>query len=192
MNKDISLVIDTTQDTCYLLLVCENKLFDYSIKPTHNNMTDIVVNEITTLFNKNNLSIKNNLKTVYLVNGPGSFTGCRVGYIVASTLKNILNCKLYTISSLLFNTKEGTGISILDARGDKLYFAIYENYQAIQKPILIDKAKLNSFIEKYDQFKTFINYQNIDFKQNFLTHQTHFKLVESLEQFEPLYLKNPI
>lgn len=54
---------------------------------------------IESIFNDNNLEIKD-LEKIIVVNGPGSFTGIRIGLTIAKTIAYLLNIKINTISSL--------------------------------------------------------------------------------------------
>lgn len=54
---------------------------------------------IEELFKENNLDIKN-LDKIIVVNGPGSFTGIRIGLSIAKTIAYALKIKINTISSL--------------------------------------------------------------------------------------------
>ena len=54
---------------------------------------------IESLFKENNLNVKD-LKKIIVVNGPGSFTGIRIGVSIAKTMAYALNIDINTISSL--------------------------------------------------------------------------------------------
>ena len=81
----MKLFIDTTQNYCNLALIDnKNKLIDSYQELTNNNMTDIVVEKIQALLKKNKVD-KSKITAIFLLTGPGSFTGCRVGFIIAMT-----------------------------------------------------------------------------------------------------------
>ena len=81
----MKLFIDTTQNYCNLALIDnKNKLIDSYQELTNNNMTDIVVEKIQALLKKNKVD-KSKITAIFLLIGPGSFTGCRVGFIIAMT-----------------------------------------------------------------------------------------------------------
>ena len=54
---------------------------------------------IESLFKETNSSV-NDLNKIIVVNGPGSFTGIRIGLSIAKTLSYVLKCDINTISSL--------------------------------------------------------------------------------------------
>lgn len=78
------------------------------------------------------------LKKIYLVTGPGSYTGLRVGIIFAKTLAMELNIKIYPINTLHALYAIYQAPVALDARGKRSY--IYRG-EAIE---LIDNTELSS------------------------------------------------
>ena len=65
---------------------------------------------IEEIFNESNTDIKD-LKKIIVVNGPGSFTGIRIGLSIAKTIAYALNIDIVTISSLnayLISNDNGT------------------------------------------------------------------------------------
>ena len=168
----MKLFIDTTQNYCNLALINhKNQIVDKYQELTNNNMTDWVIEKI---------------------NGPGSFTGCRVGYIIAVTWANIKNIKLYIMNSLLFQTNKGTGISIIDAKSNKKFIAIYDKYQAIIEPEIILKNQAEDICKKHKKINIYSDYKNIDFFERLQQHLSKFKIIKNLDKLEPLYLKRPI
>jgi len=85
MSQNYTLFIDTCQNQCNLAIYDElDQIVISHSELTHNNMTDIVVEKIDTLFQEANLN-KNQINQVFVSNGPGSFTGVRVGVLIAKT-----------------------------------------------------------------------------------------------------------
>ena len=81
----MKLFIDTTQNYCNIALInSRNQILDTYQELTNNNMTDVVVERISYILDKNKVS-KNEIDSIYFLIGPGSFTGCRVGYIIVNT-----------------------------------------------------------------------------------------------------------
>lgn len=79
---------------------------------------------------------KTDINAIVVAEGPGSYTGLRIGVTVAKTLAYALNTELYGVSSLktLAATAEEDGrliVPIFDARREAVYTGIYQ-YQAGQ------------------------------------------------------------
>ena len=92
------LFIDTHDELITIALKTDNqihiktKLSEYA----HSVHTMPLIEEI---FKENNLNI-NDLNKIIVVNGPGSFTGIRIGLSIAKTMAYALKIKINTISSL--------------------------------------------------------------------------------------------
>ena len=190
MSKSYSLFVDTTQDFCNIGILNNNKILSFLSVPTHKNMTDIVVKHVNEQLKKNKIKPQQ-LKKLYLLIGPGSFTGCRVGYIVITTFANLLNLPIYYLDSLVFQTNDGTGVCIIDAKSNKKYFAVYKNYKAIVKPKLVLESEVNKLTNKY-KLKQYVDYKNVNIKKNLLKHLSHFNKCSDINKLEPLYIKDPV
>lgn len=182
------LFIDTTQKWCVISIISSKKIICFSQEISFKNTTDILIEKIDYLLKSKNIS-KKNINKIYFLLGPGSFNGCRMGYIVAKLWGLVEKIKVYTMNSLLFQLKNGTGISLINAKSNKFYVAIYKNYKEIHKPSLINSNYLNAFIKKYKGFKIYKDYQNFDYKENILKKIKHFEENINLKKVEPFYLK---
>ena len=188
----MKLFIDTTQNYCNLALINNNnKILDTYQELTNNNMTDVVIENISYILNKNKINNKE-IDSIYFLIGPGSFTGCRVGYIIVNTWANIKHIKVYTMNSLLFQTNKGTGISIIDAKSNKKFIAIYDKYKTLIKPTIISNKDVIILSNKYKKYYIFNDYKNVDFFVRLKQHLKNFKIINDLTKLEPLYLKKPI
>lgn len=93
------LFIDTHDELITIGLEYNDKLF-IKTKESEYSHSIFTMPMIKEIFEENNLNI-NDLDKVIVVNGPGSFTGIRIGLTIAKTLAYTLNIKINTISSLL-------------------------------------------------------------------------------------------
>ena len=68
---------------------------------------------------------------IFVVTGPGSFTGVRIGVTVAKTIAWALNINVIPISSLEFlathKTQKRYLVPLIDARRGNVYAGIYDN-----------------------------------------------------------------
>jgi tRNA threonylcarbamoyl adenosine modification protein YeaZ len=186
-----SLFIDTTQQYC-LLAILKDKTIVKSFKiPTHNNLTDVVVEHIkkllTTAKNK-----YNQIENIYVVIGPGSFTGVRVSTTVTKGMVLANKSRVYAIDSLTMQLPELHGISILDARGDNFYVSVYKNKKIILKPKMVNKLQLHKITTKYKGMPIYSFYENISIFDHLLNHLACFKLVKDINKLIPLYIKKPL
>lgn len=94
-----TLFIDTHYDEVVLILFNDGKIFDSIILSSIMKHSEVVMPNIERLLSRNNLDV-NNLEEIIVVNGPGSFTGVRIGVTIAKTIAYCLNIPIKSISSL--------------------------------------------------------------------------------------------
>lgn len=123
------LFIDTSANSLIIAIIENNKVI-YCFNNTNiSNTSSKIMAEIDDAFSKTNLKIKD-IDKIFIVNGPGSFTGIRVGVTVAKIVGFCLNIPLVPLSELelLATTKTETkyNIPLIDARRGYVYGAIYD------------------------------------------------------------------
>ncbi len=74
----ISLIIDTTNNFLQLELWKGKEKLDESYILTNNNVSEKMIPMVQRMLNENEIHI-DNVEKIYLVIGPGSFTGVRIG-----------------------------------------------------------------------------------------------------------------
>lgn len=67
----------------------------------------------------------NELTKIVVTNGPGSYTGIRIGLTLAKVMAKILNIKLVCLSSLQTMCGLNDCSAIIDAKSDRVYYARY-------------------------------------------------------------------
>ncbi len=189
--KNYSLFIDTTNNFCYVALY-EATVLKNSIKlKVNKNVTDLIVDSINKLLIKSKVA-KSALTHMCVNIGPGSFTGDKVGVIVVKAWKLVYpKIKIKVINSLLLQVKQLPAVSIIDAKSNKLYLAVYSKKKIEVKPCCIQADDLDKYLSKYKNYKVYKN-QVDSMYANYKIHLKDFKEIKSLKELEPLYLKHPV
>ena len=134
---------------------------------------------IESIFKENNLKVKD-LKKIIVVNGPGSFTGIRIGLSIAKTMAYALKIDINTISSLTAylvsnNTNEKRKAVIEDNKG--YYISIFddnnqivgEEYYSEEDNVNLPKVEEKLDIEKIIKYCENIRSENPHFvKANYV------------------------
>ena len=94
-----TLFIDTHDKDILLGLFKDDELIDSYLKESTKSHSDFIMPMLDELLKKNNLTV-HELNEILVVNGPGSFTGVRLGVIIGKTLAYTLNIPIKTITSL--------------------------------------------------------------------------------------------
>ena len=171
---------------------------------------------ITELFRKSDLEI-NDIRAVSISEGPGSYTGLRIGSATAKGICFALKIPLIAIDTMHILAKKikstkGYIIPKLDAGRNEIYFSVFDcNYKKIQ-PTNFKELKTKSF-EKYldselvhfignanNKLKKFLNSDNAIFSKKELPSSLEMVSLSfekfsrnefvDIENFEPNYLKN--
>lgn len=123
----MELFISTATDKIYLMTFKDKKIIKKVIHQGNNNHTESFYDLIKQLVS--DLTV---LKKIYIINGPGSYTGLRVGVIFAKTVCLELNIKLYELNLLevLFYTNKHQKVAV-DAKGKKYYTFDGINHQLV-------------------------------------------------------------
>lgn len=92
-----TLFIDTHDELITVSFISSNEVFTKEI--TSESHSTHLLPLIDEMLKEKNAKL-NNFSRIVVVNGPGSFTGIRIGLTVAKTISYSLNIPIYTISSL--------------------------------------------------------------------------------------------
>lgn len=71
------------------------------------------------------------LSKIVVTNGPGSYTGIRIGLTLAKVMSKVLDIKLVCLSSLQAMCGLKACSSIIDAKSKRVYYGKYSNGQSI-------------------------------------------------------------
>lgn len=196
----ISLYIDTSSSFFYLGLVKDNELINFTKKAYSKDMSTYALAEITKVLSNNNIK-PNDIDEIIVVNGPGSFTGIRIGITIAKTYAWSLNKKIKTITSLeamaISNKDNLLKVPLIDARRGYVYSAIFdEDNNVILESQHIKLEELQEKINELNKEYIYITNDNININKkeyipNILEITNYMKDKESINphSVNPIYLK---
>ena len=109
----------------------------------------------------------NDVDKIIVVNGPGSFTGIRIGITIAKIYAWALKKDIITISSLEA-MKESTNkdcliVPIINARHNSCYAAIYNKDEIVLKEQYLSLEKLQLILNGLNKEYVFISNDKFDF-----------------------------
>lgn len=195
----ITLFIDTSTSTLSIGVFNNDKLLS-SVKLMSNEHSKNTLYNIELLLKEQKINPKD-VNKIMIINGPGSFTGLRIGVTIAKIYAWACNAKVIPISTLkayaLSYENHDNYVSLIDARREFVYAGIYDkNYNSIMEDKYINKEdlltetnKLNDVIVigdtdlgKYDIYSNDLNIQKIyDYYKNEEGISSHL--------LNPVYLK---
>lgn len=173
------LYIDTSSSYLYTAIVEDDKTIAEIKTEFGQSLSEVALPEIVSMFEKNNLKASD-IDKIIVVNGPGSFTGIRIGITIAKVYAWSLKIPITTIYSLeamaISSENKIIHVPIINARRGYVFAAIYdEKYKELLKPQHIKIVDLKEKLSKYENYEIITNDEFDDF--------------ENTEQYNPNILK---
>jgi len=156
----ISMFIDTSLEDVSIALIKDGKLLSKINNNIPGEHSIYVTKYIDDILKENNLSPEA-VDEIIVVNGPGSFTGIRIGVTIAKMFAYLRNIRIVTITSLqarVIGESAKFNLSTIYAKHNNYYVGLYdENYKVIVEkfsnineiekiikefsPLVVDEAK---------------------------------------------------
>lgn len=203
--------IDTTSNYLYTALVSNEKVIAEVKEKLDSDLSVYALPRISSMFEKNNIS-PDEVSKIIVVNGPGSFTGIRIGVTIAKIYAWALKKDINTITSLEAMALSSTNntkykIPMIDARRGYVFAGIYdqnnnqvlknnyiniESLKSIAKDLpgdytWISNSEINTVnIEPYnpDIYKICMKYKDKESVNPHMVNPEYFKLTEAEENMD--------
>ena len=155
----ITLFMDTSNKNVSISIIKDKELLNEKIQNSIGNHSGYAVKMIDDILKENNIE-KKDINRIVVVNGPGSFTGIRIGLTIAKVMGYVLEIPVIPISSLkaLALSNNGKVISLIDAKNNNYYFGCYNNginelqERFVSKEMLLSLIKEGYALVSYDDF----------------------------------------
>lgn len=155
------LYIDTSSSYLYSAIVENDYLLAQVQEEFGQSLSEITLPKIASLFQETGLK-PTDIDKIIVVNGPGSFTGIRIGLTIAKVYAWTLKIPITTISSLeamaLSSDSSIIHIPLINARRGYVFGAIYDqNQKEIVKPQYILLKDLEAKWSHFEQYEIITN-----------------------------------
>ena len=151
----ICFYIDTTSNYLYTGLSKDNLLLIERKLNLSHDLSTFALDEVRKMFLEAKVE-PNEVDKIIVVNGPGSFTGIRIGVTIAKVYAYLLKKEIITISSLeamnISCSEDNLHVPIINARRGYVYGAIYDGDRTVlmEQYITLEKLKLILIGQKKD------------------------------------------
>lgn len=193
--------IDTSSSYLYLGIVKNDDLLISLKEKFDHDLSKFTLPKVVEIFDKVSMSVED-IDKIIVVDGPGSFTGIRIGITIAKVMAWSLNKKITTISSLEAMVISSLGtfeyyVPLIDARRGYVFAGVYDKSL---KPILNNSyIKLSTIKERLNYIDDYVVVSNDEFvfKNTVSYNPDIFKIVKYFERkrninphlINPNYLK---
>lgn len=184
-----SLVIDSATPYLYIALYQGDSEIEAYYKEGHNDHSVKLMSELEGMLKRQNMRVKD-LDRIVIGIGPGSYTGLRVGVVIAKMFGWTLDIPVYQVSSLALlasSMDEGIVIPAVDARRGNAFLGLYE-----VKDHILHQLKEEELTNLKDYEETLVGAKTIFVgkpKLNHLSGSSLLKKVEDIHQLTPNYLR---
>ena len=195
------LYIDTSSDYLYSGIIIDDKLVSSIKRKYEKDLSKEALPKIIELFDKADITPKD-LDKIIVVNGPGSFTGIRIGITIAKTIAWALNINITPISGLsamaISSNTNTYKMPLIDARRGYVYGGIYDkdNNKVIEDSHielkeLLDKSKELGEVTVITNNDIHINLTKEKYNPDILKIVKHFETSDGINPHlvNPIYLK---
>ena len=186
----ISMFIDTSLSDVSIALIKDGKLLSKINNSIPGEHSIYVTKYIDDILKENNLSPKA-VDEIIVVNGPGSFTGIRIGVTIAKIFAYLQNIRIVSITSLLareIGEKSKYILSTIDAKHDNYYIGLYnENYTVVVEKF----ANIKEVEELKNKFSPLIVDTSKEYNIEAIVEYTKKLPSQNVHSVNPIYLKLP-
>jgi len=189
-----TLYLDTSSSFLYTAIINENKILAERKEKLDKDLSVKTLSKVSEMFEKNNI-LPNEIDKIIVVNGPGSFTGIRIGLTIAKTFAWAKKIPIIQISSLeamalSYEEKEvHYVIPIIDARRNFVFSAIYdrENSSFVMNEQYINLNTLEVAIDNLPGKFVYITNDKINLNNESVNYDPDIlKIVMTVQNREPV------
>ena len=150
----INLFIDTSMTNVSISVVKDGKILSIIQEEIPNEHSKYATSYVKKVIDEAGIDA-NDVDNILVVNGPGSFTGVRIGVTIAKTYGYLINKNIIPVSSLkslaLSSKKNDIVMSVISANRTNYYVGIYDReYNNLIDERFINRDGLLELIDKYD------------------------------------------
>ena len=191
------LLLDSSNRLLCVALAKEGVLVDNITYNAWQRQSEVMVPEIKNIMKRNNVK-KEDIDSIVIGIGPGSYTGVRIALTIAKTIGYVTKAKVYAVSSLvLFKIPQKSTICVTNARSNRSYFAVYKDDEVIEKDQILENEEVFNYIKNHPDYLVSgetehlgIESAKYNIAEVLLSGLQDKYLVDNIFKLNPVYLKD--
>lgn len=148
----ISLVMDTSNSYLAVGLYQDNVCLEAFQEKGSRRQSEKAIPTLKEVLDRHHIALKD-VNEMIITSGPGSYTGVRVAMTIAKTLATVSNVKIKSVSSLAAYAGMNQALSVIDARGHKVFVGVYENGLPLIKEQVMTLEDFAQLRAEYEDFE---------------------------------------
>ena len=159
--------------------------------------SEVMIPELNKLLEENHFS-KEDIASVVVCIGPGSYTGVRIAITIAKTISAVLSTPIYPIGSL-HALKDGDkpSICLINARSKRSYIGVYEGDKCLLNDQIYTNEQVLEYIKNHPDYSicgdtAYLNIEGVqsDIIEQMISIKKHAKPHQNPLGLSPVYLKD--
>lgn len=188
-----NLLMDTSTDYLFLAVVDQNLKGEFYLEKHHKKASELIVERLDSLMKKIQISF-NEIDSVVVTKGPGSFTGIRLALTVAKMIGYAKAIHVYGVSSLrVYSLLNKASIVTLDARASRFYIGHYDQDVVLEDTIMT-LEQLDAYVLAYPHVEVLSIDKNFPSADHLIQSMMKLKqstfVTKNIHSLLPIYLKN--
>lgn len=148
----ISLVMDTSNSYLAVGLFKDNVCLEAFQEKGSRRQSEKAIPTLKEVLDRHHIALKD-VNEMIITSGPGSYTGVRVAMTIAKTLAAVSDVKIKSVSSLAAYAGMNQALSVIDARGHKVFVGVYENGLPLIKEQVVALEDFAQLRAEYGDFE---------------------------------------
>lgn len=148
----ISLVMDTSNSYLVVGLYQDNVCLEAFQEKGSRRQSEKAIPTLKEVLDRHHIALKD-VNEMIITSGPGSYTGVRVAMTIAKTLAAVSDVRIKSVSSLAAYAGMNQALSVIDARGHKVFVGVYENGLPLIKEQVVALEDFAQLRAEYGDFE---------------------------------------
>lgn len=148
----ISLVMDTSNSYLAVGLFKDNICLEAFQEKGSRRQSEKAIPSLKEVLDRHHIALKD-VNEMIITSGPGSYTGVRVAMTIAKTLAAVSDVRIKSVSSLAAYAGMNQALSVIDARGHKVFVGVYENGLPLIKEQVMTLEDFAQLRAEYEDFE---------------------------------------
>ena len=148
----ISLVMDTSNSYLAVGLFKDNMCLEAFQEKGSRRQSEKAIPSLKEVLDCHHIALKD-VNEMIITSGPGSYTGVRVAMTIVKTLAAVSDVRIKSVSSLAAYAGMNQALSVIDARGHKVFVGVYENGLPLIKEQVMTLEDFTQLRAEYEDFE---------------------------------------
>lgn len=148
----ISLVMDTSNSYLAVGLFKDNMCLEAFQEKGSRRQSEKAIPSLKEVLDRHHIALKD-VNEMIITSGPGSYTGVRVAMTIAKTFAAVSDVRIKSVSSLAAYAGMNQALSVIDARGHKVFVGVYENGLPLIKEQVMTLEDFTQLRAEYEDFE---------------------------------------